>query len=144
MEPFNQFARLTGERYTVYDPFAECLYCRPTFEAAQRDADKIGVGLILKVKANDILSPAGVLMRYRKQGDEWQPEFSQPCPVFGKLAQSTGQQLPLTICQSQAGFYLGTCNDQGPYTRESTEYWRTRAAAAKALEAGHWTQRQEP
>nr|WP_230971734.1 hypothetical protein [Nitrogeniibacter aestuarii] len=52
--------------------------------------------------------------------------------------------LPLCILKSGAGYYVGTANDCGPVSRESQEYWPSQANAAKALEDGTWTQRQEP
>lgn len=64
-------------------------------------------------------------------------------PPLGLLAQRSGQDLPLEICYSAAGFYLGTCNDEGPYTRESQEYWPRRELAQRALDTGRWTQRSD-
>ncbi|WP_247664572.1 hypothetical protein [Ideonella alba] len=64
-------------------------------------------------------------------------------PPLGLLAQRSGQDLPLEICYSAAGFYLGTYNDEGPYTRESQEYWPQREQAQRALDTGHWTQRSD-
>lgn len=66
----------------------------------------------------------------------------------GKLAREyCNKRLPLQVLQSAAGFYLGTVDEEGPVSRESAEYWRTEAQAAKAL-AGKpgedWTQREEP
>ncbi|WP_087865110.1 hypothetical protein [Comamonas thiooxydans] len=55
--------------------------------------------------------------------------------------------LPLTVLQSNAGFYLGTASDEGPCSRESVEYWPTEQKATDALngtEGVHWTQKQEP
>jgi hypothetical protein len=61
---------------------------------------------------------------------------------MGELARAAGKLFPLQICQSGAGFYLGTCDDDGsPFTRESQEYWRKRGQAEKALSKGAWTQR---
>lgn len=65
----------------------------------------------------------------------------------GKLAfDLMGVRLPLTVLQSNRGFYLGTWNDSGPVSRESAEYWATEADAQKALDAGPdaWTQRDHP
>jgi hypothetical protein len=67
-----------------------------------------------------------------------------PPVVFGKLAQACGRNLPLTVCESRAGFYLGTHDEEGPYSRESVEYWRNRKEADSALQLGRWTQRREP
>lgn len=61
-------------RFTVYDPFAEALYCRRSFAEAARDADRIGCTLILEMRSDDLLSAAGVRCRYRKEGEQWQPE----------------------------------------------------------------------
>ncbi|MCC6716308.1 MAG: hypothetical protein IT555_00325 [Acetobacteraceae bacterium] len=64
---------------------------------------------------------------------------------FGKLAAQCGQRLPLQVCQSRAGFYVGTLDADGlPYSRESVEYWPRRAPADKALSTGTFTQRAEP
>lgn len=64
---------------------------------------------------------------------------------FGYLAAlSNGPKLPLRVLKSCAGFYIGTCTDEGPYSRESVEYWRESAAAQVALEHGLWTQRFNP
>jgi hypothetical protein len=64
---------------------------------------------------------------------------------FGLLALAIGQRLPLQVCRSAAGFYIGTLDADGlPYSRESTEYWRRAKAAAEALQHGHWTQRLVP
>jgi len=49
------------------------------------------------------------------------------------------------VCQSHAGYYVGTLDEEGlPYSRESTEYWRERVAAERAIEAGTWTQKPSP
>ena len=74
MQQPDSSAQLPGVHFTVYDPFAECLYCRPTFTEAQRDADKIGASLIVEVAGDDVLDPRAVRQRYRKQGEQWQPE----------------------------------------------------------------------
>lgn len=63
-------------------------------------------------------------------------------PKHGKVAHDLGGfALPLTVLESVAGFYLGTRTVEGPFTRESKEYWPTREAASTALEVGQWTQR---
>ncbi|MGM9489613.1 hypothetical protein [Ideonella sp. YS5] len=67
---------------------------------------------------------------------------STSTPRHGMLAQRFGQRLELQICYCAAGFYLGTYSADGPFTRESREYWRTREQAQRALETGHWTQRE--
>ncbi len=64
---------------------------------------------------------------------------------FGKLAAQCGQRLPLQVCQSRAGFYVGTLTVEGlPNSRESAENWPQRELAAQALCAGTFTQRREP
>jgi hypothetical protein len=65
---------------------------------------------------------------------------------FGQLAAIwCGKHLPLQVCASMAGFYLGTLNPDGtPCSRESVEYWRRHAQATEALQQCHFTQRPEP
>lgn len=64
---------------------------------------------------------------------------------FGQLArQWTQKSLPLLVLQSAAGFYIGTCDEDGPVSRESSEYFKTREAAERALASGDWSQRPEP
>lgn len=63
-------------------------------------------------------------------------------PQYGKLAQQYGDtKLPLKVCQSAAGYYLGTEEDGMPFTRESAEYWRTKGEAEAKKLSGNWTQR---
>lgn len=66
--------------------------------------------------------------------------MKQTC-LFGQLAQQCGATLPVEVLESGAGFYIGTADDDGPYSRESMEYWPSREEAAKALDTGTWTQR---
>jgi hypothetical protein len=41
---------------------------------------------------------------------------------FGHLAwECCGERLPLQVLKSQAGYYLGTKDDKGPFSRESQE-----------------------
>ena len=66
--------------------------------------------------------------------------------AFGTLALSAGgKKLPLKICKSGAGFYIGTLTeDEGfPFTRESEEYFGSKDAAQNALDTGSWTQRRQ-
>lgn len=64
---------------------------------------------------------------------------------FGMLALLCGHRLPLQVCQSRAGFYLGTLTEEGlPNSRESVEYWPQRPQAEAALQRGTFTQRVEP
>lgn len=60
---------------------------------------------------------------------------------IGVLAEQYGETLPLSVYRSQAGFYLGTWSDEGPFTRESMEYWCTEKQASSAMATGQWTQR---
>lgn len=60
----------------------------------------------------------------------------------GKLAAQAGYRLEPRVLKSGAGFYIGTANEAGPVSRESQEYFRSSDAAAKALENGTWTQRE--
>ena len=75
-------------------------------------------------------------------------ESARETPRIGWLAkQWGGQELPLKVLNSAAGFYLGTCDEEGPYSRESEEYWRTHDEAEAALDSPDqtsWTQRLEP
>jgi hypothetical protein len=65
---------------------------------------------------------------------------------FGHLAQTFADcELPLEILKSAAGYYLGTCHlEQGPFSRESEEYFPSAQVAQNALESGAWTQRRNP
>lgn len=64
---------------------------------------------------------------------------------FGQLAAQCGQRLPLQVCESRAGFYLGTLDADGlPFSRESIEYWPQRAVADQALATGRFTQKRAP
>jgi hypothetical protein len=65
---------------------------------------------------------------------------------YGKLAAEFGKRrLPLEVCQSPAGFYIGTKEKNQPFSRESVEYWRTREEADEALLSPEkWTQKPAP
>lgn len=65
---------------------------------------------------------------------------------FGKLAlEYCGEQLPLQVLESGAGFYIGTRDEIGdPVSRESQEYYKTSQLAADALQNGTWTQKAHP
>jgi hypothetical protein len=64
---------------------------------------------------------------------------------YGRLAREfCGKRLPLAVLKSNAGFYIGTFDDEGPCSRESVEYFPTVEVAEKALESANWTQRLEP
>lgn len=61
---------------------------------------------------------------------------------FGHLAQRYGcGNLPLKVLSSAAGYYIGTVDDDGPISRESAEYFKTKPQAQQALESGVWAQR---
>lgn len=55
-----------------------------------------------------------------------------------------GKRLPLQVCRSAAGHYIGTVDADGPVSRESDEYFHSRQAADYALATGQWHQRVEP
>jgi len=66
---------------------------------------------------------------------------------FGEVAFAvTGHILPLRVCRSAAGFYIGTISsdsdDSFPMSRESVEYYRTVEEADLALFKGTWTQKE--
>jgi hypothetical protein len=65
--------------------------------------------------------------------------------VPGKLAEVAGKCFPLQVLKSRAGYYIGTCDEDGlPYSRESVEYWPKSSEAEAALVDGRWTQKREP
>jgi hypothetical protein len=66
-------------RYTIYDPFAEALYCRQTFNDAAKVAEGLGCSLIIAVTADDILGAP--VCRYRKSGEDWQVEAVRRPPI---------------------------------------------------------------
>lgn len=74
-----------------------------------------------------------------------QPTAPLAAVKIGQLAREfTGKRLPLQICQSAAGYYIGTWDEEGPVSRESAEYFRKETLAQLALETGDWTQRDHP
>lgn len=60
--------------FTVDDPFADCLYIKPTLVEAQVVADTIGAGVIVEVDQDDLYK---VICRYHRQGAEWVANGSQ-------------------------------------------------------------------
>lgn len=64
--------------------------------------------------------------------------------IYGALAMANGVKLPVQVLRSAAGFYLGTVDDEGPYSRESVEYWPNHEGAEQALASGNWQQRARP
>ncbi|AOZ11119.1 hypothetical protein [Cupriavidus malaysiensis] len=72
-------------------------------------------------------------------------ELSAKHGRFGRLAKlHCGVLLELEVCQSAAGFYIGTSDEEGPCSRELVEYFPTREFAENAMRAGDWTQRTGP
>lgn len=61
--------------------------------------------------------------------------------LYGKLALEAGYYLANKVCKSGAGYYIGTWSEEGPCSRESEEYFRTRKEAENALQTENWTQR---
>ena len=73
-------------------------------------------------------------------------ELQRPqTPAHGLLARRYCDKcLPVQVLQSRGGYYLGTCDQDGPVSRESEEYFLT-ADQAHAVHRSHaWTQRMEP
>ena len=63
--------------------------------------------------------------------------------MHGKIAKQYGYYLELELVSSNRGWYIGTKIDGTPVSRESVEYWKTKALAQKAMASGTWTQRTE-
>lgn len=64
---------------------------------------------------------------------------------IGKLAlEWCNVRLPIQVLKSNAGYYIGTTDDEGPCSRESLEYFPTYEAAFQALETDDWCQRDRP
>lgn len=64
---------------------------------------------------------------------------------IGKLAlECCNVRLPIQVLQSNAGYYIGTFDEEGPCSRESLEYFPTYQTANEALTLDLWTQRDEP
>ncbi|WP_075258011.1 hypothetical protein [Herbaspirillum camelliae] len=55
-----------------------------------------------------------------------------------------GKRLPLQVCHSAAGHYIGTTDAEGPVSRESVQYFRSYQTASQAMTTGHWQQRLYP
>lgn len=55
------------------------------------------------------------------------------------------QILKVEVLQSAAGYYIGTFHpEEGPYTRESSIYYKTREEAQYALDNDLWPSRTIP
>lgn len=61
----------------------------------------------------------------------------------GKIAKEFGYDLNVEVLKSQAGFYIGTANDEGPVSRESN-YYNEKSDAEYDLKNHSWIQREEP
>lgn len=61
----------------------------------------------------------------------------------GRLAREFGYKLELKALKSNSGYYLGTEDEEGPVSRESEEYWKTKEEAKLALDTGVFIQRWE-
>lgn len=72
-------------------------------------------------------------------------EVSTKVP-YGLIAEEFGgRKLPLRVLQSAAGFYIGTWDDEdGPFSRESAEYYSNKEDASAALNSNTFTQREHP
>lgn len=56
-----------------------------------------------------------------------------------------GRERLLEVLRSNAGYYIGTLDDDGaPNTRDSVEYYPTAEAAQEALDNGTYTPRMHP
>jgi hypothetical protein len=65
--------------------------------------------------------------------------------VVGFVAHQFGKrELPIQVCESGAGFYLGTLVNGSPFSRESVGYYPTATAAADALRTHSWENRTSP
>lgn len=64
---------------------------------------------------------------------------------YGQLAESCGKKLALKVMRSNAGFYIGTSDEEGfPFSRESIEYFKNEKEANKAFSTESWTQKEYP
>lgn len=57
------------------------------------------------------------------------------------VCEDCGLKLEFQVCRSNAGFYVGTWCECGPYSRESG-YYRTREECQKALDTGNLSWRE--
>ncbi|MGZ0719056.1 MULTISPECIES: hypothetical protein [Pseudomonas] len=84
--------------------------------------------------------------RFTEEEEDMQLQTPEPGTAsdlaYGKLAfDECGIKYPLQILKSAAGYYIGTYDEFEPVSRESSEYYRTRAAAEQAMTLNTWTQR---
>ena len=71
-----------------------------------------------------------------------QIEIMRSHQTLGQIALFYGEALPLEVLDGDQGFYIGTRKEDLPFSRESAEYFATRAQAQQALATGSWTQRE--
>ncbi len=65
--------------------------------------------------------------------------------VVGFVAHQYGKQkLPLQVCKSAAGYYIGTLQNGMPFSRESDGYYPSESDAATALRCRTWDQKPGP
>jgi hypothetical protein len=73
---------------------------------------------------------------------------AQPVPdytKFGFVAHQYGKKLlPLQVCKSAAGYFIGTLDEGSPFSRESDGYYPSEAAAGAALTTLAWEQKPAP
>ena len=55
-----------------------------------------------------------------------------------------GLRLKHQVLHTKGGYYIGTVHQDLPCSRESAEYYMTKAQAETALATGQWTQRKWP
>ena len=71
--------------------------------------------------------------------------FDRHNPEPGPYLDSEGTRVSARmVLESAAGFYIGRTCPQGPYSRESVEYFPERGLAEQALEDGSFTFRSSP
>lgn len=61
--------------------------------------------------------------------------------AIGQVAYAYGSCLTVEVLENEEGFYIGTREDDLPFSRESVESYPSRAEAERALNRGTWTQR---
>lgn len=65
--------------------------------------------------------------------------------TIGYLASTYAKKrLHTQVLRSNAGYYIGTADEEGPCSRESAEYWSSHHEAQLAMEKELWTQRETP
>ncbi len=62
--------------------------------------------------------------------------------ALGKIAHAAGEDIEVSVCNSDKGYYLGTVGIYGEIvSRESVEFWGTWRGANEALKSGIWKQK---